>query len=246
MTTPTDRFDNAPESTETRNGWQDRIKERLKTLGMTQETLAKKIGITRSAICHYLAGRRVPSLHQFSKLAEVLEANPSWLQFGSPLEPPAQKVSRLMSALHPVPILSWEQAANFTDLRDMDLSNIKEWVPNYFSQKTNIYGLKIKGDAMISPNGQNKSFHEGDIIVVNYNSVVTAGDFVVAKLLDTNELNFKQYVVDAGKRYLKPLNPQYPTIEITERIQRLQKVTYTISPNNADDTAVTISYDGSF
>src|SRR3990167_10545913 len=130
-------------------GWRDRIKERLKTLGMTQETLAKKIGITRSAICHYLAGRRVPSLHQFSKLAEVLEANPSWLQFGSPLEPPAQKVSRLMSALHPVPILSWEQAANFTDLSDMDLSNIKEWVPNYFSQKTNIYGFKIKGDAMI-------------------------------------------------------------------------------------------------
>lgn len=246
MTNPVDKLDNESGTSKKEDSWQNRIKERLKALGMTQDALARKVGLTRSAITHYLTGRRVPSLHQFSKLAEVLEANPSWLQFGSPLESPAQKVSRLMASLHPVPILSWEQAADFTDLRDLDLANIKEWVPNYFSQKTDVYGLKIKGDAMISPNGQNKSFHEGDIIVVNHNSVATAGDFVVAKLLDTNELNFKQYVVDAGKRYLKPLNPQYPTMEITDRIRRLANVTCTISSNDVDEIAVTISYNGTF
>jgi transcriptional regulator with XRE-family HTH domain len=63
-------------------GWQDRIKERLKTLDMTQEKLARKSGVTRSAITHYLAGRRVPSLSQFAKLAEALETSPGWLQFG--------------------------------------------------------------------------------------------------------------------------------------------------------------------
>ena len=73
-------------------GWRDRVKDRLKVLGMTQEALARKIGVTRSAITHYLAGRRVPSLNQFEKLAEVLKANPSWLQFGSSLETPAEKV----------------------------------------------------------------------------------------------------------------------------------------------------------
>lgn len=246
MTNPVDKLDDESDTPKKEDSWQSRIKERLKALGMTQDALAQKIGVTRSAITHYLTGRRVPSLRQFSKLAEVLEANPSWLQFGSPLESPAQKVSRLMSSLHPVPILSWEEAANFRDLRALNLANIKEWVPNYFSQETNIYGLKIKGDAMISPNGQNKSYHEGDIIVVNHDGVATPGDYVVAKLLDTKELTFKQYVVDAGRRYLKPLNPQYPTIDITDRIQRLALVTYTISPNNVDDTAVTISYSGEF
>ncbi|OGT42333.1 MAG: hypothetical protein A3F13_06915 [Gammaproteobacteria bacterium RIFCSPHIGHO2_12_FULL_40_19] len=58
---------------------------------------------------------------------------------------------------------------------------MKEWVPNYFTQQTNIYGLKIKGDAMIAPSGQSKSFREGDIIVVNHNGVAEPGDFVVAK-----------------------------------------------------------------
>jgi len=227
--------------------WQDRIKRRLKDLGMTQETLAKKIGITRSAITHYLAGRRVPSLSQFSRLAEILEANPSWLQFGSPDEKPADKISRLMASLHPVPILSWEEAANFTSLSEVNLTRMTEWVPNYFTHKKNIYGLKIKGDAMISPNGQSKSFHEGDIIVVRHNSVVTPGDFVVAKLTNTNEVTFKQYVVDAGKRYLKPLNPQYPTIEITNVIRRLEVVSHSISPSKIDDmAAVTISYSSEF
>ena len=226
--------------------WQDRIKKRLRELGMTQETLAKKIGITRSAITHYLAGRRVPSLSQFEKLAEVLEANPSWLQFGSPDETTSDKISRLMASLHPIPILSWEDAAHFKSLAGMKITRMTDWVPNYFTHRKDVYGLKIKGDAMISPNGHNKSFHEGDIIVVSHNGVAEPGDFVVAKLEDTEEINFKQYVIDAGKRYLKPLNPQYPTMDITGRIRRLAVVTHHISPSKIDDTTVTISYDGTF
>lgn len=243
MTKSEDNIDNEPEKID---GWQNRIKERLKALGMTQDSLAKKIGVTRSAITHYLAGRRVPSLNQFSKLAEVLEANPSWLQFGSPHETQAEKISRLMAYLRPVPILSWEQAAEFEDLTNLNLSKMKDWVPNYFTQKNDVYGLKIKGDAMISPNGQSKSFHEGDIIVVNHNGFAEPGDFVVAKLIDAKDVTFKQYVVDAGKKYLKPLNPQYPTIEITDIYRRLAVVTHSISPNKLDDTTVTISYDGTF
>jgi transcriptional regulator with XRE-family HTH domain len=49
---------------------------------MTQEMLAEKLGITRSAVCHYLAKRRVPSLDQFVKLAAALECDPAWLQYG--------------------------------------------------------------------------------------------------------------------------------------------------------------------
>ena len=123
---------------------------------------------------------------------------------------------------------------------------MKEWVPNYFTHRKDVYGLKIKGDAMISPNGQSKSFHEGDIIVVNHNGVAEPGDFVVAKLTTTEEITFKQYVIDAGKKYLKPLNTQYPTIEITGIYSRFAVVTHSICPNKIDDTTVTISYSGSF
>jgi SOS-response transcriptional repressor LexA len=33
-------------------------------------------------------------------------------------------------------------------------------------------------------------------------------------LTDANEATFKKLVIDAGKTYLKPLNPQYPLIPI--------------------------------
>lgn len=33
-------------------------------------------------------------------------------------------------------------------------------------------------------------------------------------LSDTNEATFKKLVIDAGRKYLKPLNPNYRTIEI--------------------------------
>lgn len=62
-----------------------RIKLRMKELQLTQAELADKIGISRGAITHYLAGRRIPRHEQFLKLAEVLECNPSWLQYGNSL-----------------------------------------------------------------------------------------------------------------------------------------------------------------
>ncbi|MNN17758.1 LexA repressor [compost metagenome] len=37
------------------------------------------------------------------------------------------------------------------------------------------------------------------------------GQFVVARMIDTNEATFKQLIRDAGELYLKPLNPSYST-----------------------------------
>lgn len=212
------------------NGWQERVKERLKDLGMTQDALASKIGVTRSAITHYLAGRRVPSLSQFEKLAKVLETSPGWLQYGPYIEVPTEKIKKLLSSLHPVPILSWEQVVEFEDITELNPDEVKEWVPNYYVQATNSYALRIKGDAMTSSTGQSKSFHEDDIIVVDYGVPAKPGDFVIALLPDAKEATFKQYVVDAGIQYLKPLNPQYPTIQIDDRIHLHAVLSFYISP----------------
>ena len=62
--------------------WLTRMKQRMNELAMTQEVLANKIGITRSAVCHYLAKRREPTFKQFEKLAAALECEPAWLQYG--------------------------------------------------------------------------------------------------------------------------------------------------------------------
>ena len=64
------------------DSWRERCKLRMKELHMKQLTLADKLGITRSAVCHYLAQRRIPPLEQFVRIAAALECEPAWLQYG--------------------------------------------------------------------------------------------------------------------------------------------------------------------
>lgn len=62
---------------------------------------------------------------------------------------------------------------------------------------------------MTSPVGT--SITEGTLILVDTEADAKPGKLVVAKLGDSNEATFKKLVEDGGRRYLKPLNPAYPT-----------------------------------
>jgi len=45
----------------------------IRTSGMTQTELAKRIGITQSSLGQYLTGRAMPALDTFANLCAVLE-----------------------------------------------------------------------------------------------------------------------------------------------------------------------------
>ena len=201
------------------NTWADRIKSRMKELELTQEELAGKLGITRGAITHYLAGRRVPPLRQFQKLASVLKSDPAWLQFGTTSGDIKQDKPNKSEAhdkkLSTIPIVSWEQAANLSDVRKLVKTSKLEFVKDIHTIHPHWYALRVKGDSMTAPSG-NKSFHAGDIILVDPEATPKHGDFVIAVLPKSKEATFKQFVIDGGKKYLKPLNTQYPLTVISK------------------------------
>lgn len=205
--------------------WPQRIKARLKELGMTQDTLAKQLEVTRGAIAHYLSGRRVPPMKQFQKLAEILKVNPVWLQYGVDISKDTEKAGTYMTEIDPlnppnrIPILSWKQVANAPDLEDFDKMYIKEYVPHLFTDELGHYALRIQGDAMTAPSGYMVSFREGDLIQVDQAKRPQHNDFVVTVLPGANEAALRQYVEEGGMRYLKPLNPQYPLIEVDDRVR---------------------------
>ena len=205
------------------NTWAARIKSRMKELGLTQEELAHKMGLTRGAVTHYLAGRRVPPLRQFQKLASILKTDPAWLQFGihnEAIAAPKKSVTKTekIVARHPLPLLSWQQAAELMDVAKVRRDEIKEWLPHFFTDKPRWYALRIKSDSMTTPLGNNKSFHENDVIIIDPDKNAEHGDFVVALLPRAKEVTFKQYVNDSGVHYLKPLNPQYPIVQIDKGV----------------------------
>lgn len=192
------------------NSWASRIKVRMKELGLTQAELASRLGITRSAITHYITGRRIPPLKQFEKLSLVLKTDPGWLQFG--IINDAATSHETTSHTLPIPIFTWEQATKLCKSgHQVKPSAIKEWLPHFYTEKRHWYGLRIQGDSMTSTTAP--SFSENDIIIVDSEKEVEPGDFVIA-LANSKELMFKQFVVDAGIKYLKPLNPQYPIMPI--------------------------------
>lgn len=50
----------------------NRIREARKNLGLSQQAVADKIGVSKVTICWYESGERTPSLEKFLKLAEAL------------------------------------------------------------------------------------------------------------------------------------------------------------------------------
>ena len=73
----------------------------------------------------------------------------------------------------------------------------------------NAFWLRVVGNSMSSSSGN--SFPEGFLILVAPDIEPRPGQYVVARMIDSNEATFKQLVRDAGELYLKPLNPSYPT-----------------------------------
>ncbi len=52
---------------------QTALAEALKQRTITQEELARKIGVNQSMISHYITGRSMPALDTFSRICSVLD-----------------------------------------------------------------------------------------------------------------------------------------------------------------------------
>lgn len=197
--------------------WVERVKSRMKELDLTQEELAEKLGITRGAITHYIAGRRVPPLKQFEKLSSVLKSDPAWLQFGISRDTISStklvKEIRQTSPYYPIPVLTWEQASQQKEVSKIKSLHAHECITHFYTDQPRWYALRVKGESMTSLSA-GTSFLEGDMIIVDPDAKAKHGDFVVAIIGNAKEATLKQYVIDAGIKYLKPLNIQYPITKI--------------------------------
>lgn len=112
----------------------------------------------------------------------------------------------------PVPLISWVTAGAFDTANDPLLpGEAEEWLPTPRNSGKHTYALRVRGDSMTAPHG--KSYPDGCIIFVDPEKrSPSTGDRIIAKLDGTDEVTFKQFISDAGRMWLKPLNPQYPLI----------------------------------
>lgn len=189
----------------------DRLNERMDELGMTQDRLAELAKVSQTTI-HKLCTGKAKESRKLVAIANVLGTNSEWLQSGKEGWQANTEPGPAITGV--VPLISWVQAGAFCNVVDLfQPGDAEDWLPTIQKLGPRSYALRVKGDSMTAPYG--RSYPEGCIIYVDPDTAVTNGARVIAKLPDSEEATFKMYVEDAGKRFLKPLNPQYPILELT-------------------------------
>ncbi len=61
---------------------EERIKELRKTIGLTQDEFAKRIGLARSSVAKYEIGEREPNNAIILSICRIFNVNESWLRDG--------------------------------------------------------------------------------------------------------------------------------------------------------------------
>ncbi|WP_217646582.1 LexA family transcriptional regulator [Nitrosomonas sp. Nm34] len=193
-----------------------RIQEARKEMGLTQPQLAKLAGLSQTTISDIERGRNSGS-GAVTALARVLKVNPEWLAEG-------RRPKRKKDSLHPefigveiieantkgVPLISWVQAGNWSEaINNFAPGDAKRWVPCPAQHSERTFALRVSGISMFNPSGE-KSFRDGDIIYVDPARHPCNGSFVVARLDDSNEVTFKQLIIEGDHKYLRAINPDWP------------------------------------
>lgn len=205
----------------------DRVILVRKQAGLTQAELANRIGLSQTAV-HKLEQGRSASSRRTVAIAMACNVDPIWLQTGQgdmikglrTIPRASDMDSPLLPALSSrIPLISWELAATWLEQEGAPLghSEVESWVQATRRVSAQTFAVRVSGDSM------RPEFSEDDIIIVDPNVTPDQKRFVLART-ESGHVTLKQYMVDGGQRFLKPLNPRYPLLAMTPEIRIIGSV----------------------
>jgi SOS-response transcriptional repressor LexA len=203
---------------------------RARGRGVDVHNRLKNVGVhkTTQAISKWLNGEAIAEADSMTALCSWLKVRREWLEYGvlPKLETVASTEPSRVVSDHSnsstnynhddrVPLILWGQVLAWCESSGFDKSEAYNWIscPVRISKKG--FALTVQGDSMVNT-GYGRNYPPGCIIFVDPAATPVTGDRVIAKVPHTDEVTFKVLVEDAGRRFLRPINPQYPIIDITE------------------------------
>jgi len=193
----------------------DRIKLMRQELALTQTELGERAGVGKAAVSLWEDGS-TKTLK--AEVAISLQAKTGysahWIVTGNGPKLAGVGNTSLAQDLKVVPLISWVQAGDWEDAVDNYRPGEGE-EPVYTTRKVgpHAYALRVEGDSMENPNGR-PSYPQGAKIVVDPDLAPQHGSAVVVRLESSQMATFKILMIEGGRKYLKPLNPRYPIIEV--------------------------------
>lgn len=108
------------------------------------------------------------------------------------------------------PVISWEQAAGVTHLQDLSrLVSEEKPLPAPARAGRRSFYLKVRGMANYNASGA-PSLAEGEMVCIDPDAAPGDRKLVLYRLNGQGP-EIRQYVIEAGKTYLRALNPAWPS-----------------------------------
>jgi len=204
---------------------------------MTQKQAEAASGVKQSNISKIERGDTGRSMALLA-LARAYRVDPNWLDTGdgpapwdvpqpgtardNASEPPgAYRVTRTPPSgpsFNPgtpgtVPLIAWTQVASWKGAAQGTIQ-AERWLPCVAHHSPgNTYALRVRGDSMTAPSGHLKSYPAESIIFVDTQRTTPEdGERIIARLDASNEVTFKVFKQEDGRRWLLPLNPKHEPI----------------------------------
>ncbi len=185
----------------------ERLKSRRKQLGLTQTDIAKVCSVSKSSVSDWEKDLFQPKDKDL--LAQALKTTKEWLLTGKG----TVEVLPIKNNQLSVPLINWVQAGSWMDIADeFAFEDGVEYYPCPERHSRSTFALTVIGESMAP------DFIPGEIIYVDPEVEAISGSCVVVRQNGDTEATFKQLMFDGSKKYLKALNPNWPT-PIIEMLQ---------------------------
>lgn len=197
--------------------WIALVKAKMRELDITQEKLAERVGVTQGAVGHWLRRERQPKLDMMNAVLEALGM--PHLQVRLHIVPHGEHIAEQVTAYGAAadetlsaladprgfryPVLAWLEL----DGERPDESLVHQL--SDYQARGKAFWLRVESDAMNAPSGL--SVPEGMLILVDPGVPAAPGRLIVARQPGVGTV-FRQWIEEGGLRYLRPLNPMYPTV----------------------------------
>lgn len=179
-----------------------RLKELRKENNFTQEDIAQKIGITKSAYGYYEQEKTLPDAYTLKKLAEIFDVSTDYLlgktssrHINDTAANPAKhgvKIPVLGNAEAGIPIEAIEDISDYEEI-DEELARTGEF-----------FALKVHGHSM------EPRIMEGDVVIVRQQPDIENGQLAIVRV-NGDEVTIKKIHKTQDGITLIPFNPAFDT-----------------------------------
>src|SRR5690625_2421243 len=189
----------------------DRALEWAKKEGMNQSDLARALGVLPQDITNWKK-RDLPS-DRYLDMAQALKRSVDEL-LG--FEPKRDTSAEANTAPGPrmqghVPLISWVQAGDWYEAIDnFQPGDAEEWLACPRRHGPHTFALRVRGVSM------EPKYRDGAIIYVDPDRTADHLSNVVVRIEGEAEVTFKQLVIEGNKKFLRPLNPDWPGPKLIE------------------------------